>query len=89
MLKRTPSYHLREGGGQAIVTRSDFVTKRRHDFQLGIHCSPPSRECYHRLTAEWEANGQRLPSPNVDRSIAEAPDDWTINGVIQLRCRRS
>jgi hypothetical protein len=35
MPRQTPSYRLRKGYGQAIVTLSDSVMKRRRDYRLG------------------------------------------------------
>ncbi|MBL8879291.1 MAG: site-specific integrase [Phycisphaerales bacterium] len=64
-MPKTPSYRGREGYTQAIVTLTDSVTKKRRDYWLGQHGTPESRELYHRLIAEWEAAGRRLPhSPN-------------------------
>ena len=82
MPKRTPSYRLRKGHGQAIVTLSDSFTKKRRDYWLGEYGSPASREQYHRVIAEWEASGRRLPSQVVDRSLDTVPADWTISELI-------
>ena len=60
-MPKTPSYRKRSGYSQAIVTLSDAATGARRDFWLGEHGSPESREAYHRLIAEWEANGRLLP----------------------------
>jgi len=62
---RVPSYRKRSGYDQAIVTLTDAVTKRRKDYWLGPFDSPASRERYHRLIAEWEARGRRLPEPEA------------------------
>jgi integrase len=40
---------------------TDSATKRRRDYRLGEHGTPESREMYHRLIAEWEANDRRWP----------------------------
>lgn len=61
--KKQPSYRHRKGYAQAIVTLTDRVTKKRRDYWLGTYDSPESRELYHRILAEWEANGRRLPEP--------------------------
>ncbi len=61
MARRTPSYRNRNGYDQAIVTLRDSATGFRRDYWLGSFDSPESREYYHRLIAEWEANGRRLP----------------------------
>ena len=58
-MPKTPSYRQRTGYTQAIVTLTDAVTKRRKDFWLGEYGSTASREAYHRVVAEWEANGRR------------------------------
>lgn len=62
-MPKTPSYRLRPGYTQAIVTLTDSRTGKRRDYWLGEHGSPESRERYHLLIAEWEANGRRLPAP--------------------------
>ena len=90
MPKRTPSYRQRTGYDQAIVTLSDSVTRKRRDYWLGEHNSPASRERYHRLIAEWEANGRRLPSPDFDRPPADGVDCLTLDEccILQGRGRR-
>lgn len=60
-MPKTPSYRLRPGYTPAIVTLNDSATGKRRDYWLGEFDSPASRECYHRLIAEWEAAGRRLP----------------------------
>jgi integrase len=60
-MPKTPSYRARKGTNQAIVTLTDAPTGRRRDYWLGEHGSPGSREAYHRLIAEWEANQRQLP----------------------------
>ncbi len=60
-MPKTPSYRRRPGYTQAIVTLTDSVTKKRRDFWLGPHGTKESREQYHRVIAEWEANGRRFP----------------------------
>ena len=60
-MPKTPSYRCRTGYTQAIVTLTDSVTRKRRDYWLGPHGSPESREHYHLIIAEWEANGRRLP----------------------------
>lgn len=72
MPPRTPSYRLRTGYGQAVVTLSDPATKRRRDYWLGEHGTPASRELYHRLVAAWEATGRRLPDPEEFRPAGSA-----------------
>ena len=60
-MPKTPSYRRRPGYTQAIVTLTDSVTKKRRDYWLGPHGTKESREQYHRVIAEWEASGRRLP----------------------------
>ena len=83
MAKRTPSYRQRSGYDQAIVTLTDSVTKKRRDYWLGEYDTPESRECYHRVIAEWEAGGRRLPPPALDRPAAEAATGITVEEVVQ------
>lgn len=61
-MPKTPSYRSRKGYPQALVTLTDSVTKKRRDYWLGEHGSTESRELYHRVVAEWEANGRRWPN---------------------------
>ena len=61
--RKPPSYRQRKGCEQAIVTLTDAVTKQRRDYWLGEYGTPESREFYHQILAEWEANGRRLPAP--------------------------
>ena len=60
MSTRTPSYRLHQPRRLAVVTLTDAVTKRRRSFYLGPYDTPESRERYHRIVAQWEANGRRL-----------------------------
>jgi len=66
-MPKTPNYRQRKGYDQALVTLTDSVTKKRRDYWLGVFNSPESRERYHRVIAEWEANARRLPDPDFDR----------------------
>lgn len=81
-MPKTPSYRKRKDYSQAIVTLTDAVTKRRRDYWLGEYGTTESRERYHRLIAEWEANGRRLPPPTRDEPNAEAATGATIVEVI-------
>jgi integrase len=65
---KVPSYRLHKQSGQAIVTLTDGLGRRR-DVLLGRHGTPESRTEYARVIAEWEANSHRLPA-----SKAKAPD---------------
>ncbi len=59
--RQQPSYRQRKGYDQAIVTLTDSVTRYRKDYWLGRYGSPESRELYHRVLAQWESGGRRLP----------------------------
>jgi integrase len=72
-----PSYRLHKQSGQAVVTLSDAVTRRRRDVLLGPHGTPVSRAEYARVVAEWEASGRRLASPP-----GSAPADLTVNELV-------
>lgn len=58
---KPPAYRSRRGYDQALVTLTDSRTKKRRDYWLGAYGSPESRELYHLLIAQWEAQGRRLP----------------------------
>jgi integrase len=55
--KQIPSYRLHKQSGQAIVTLTDAVGRRR-DVLLGRFGTPESRAEYARHLAEWEASGR-------------------------------
>ena len=59
--RQSPTYRQRKGYDQAIVTLTDSVTGYRKDYWLGPYGSPESRELYHRVLAQWESGGRRLP----------------------------
>jgi integrase len=65
--RQPPTYRQRKGYDQAIVTLTDSVTGYRKDYWLGPYGSPESRELYHRVLAQWEAGGRRLPVTLDDR----------------------
>jgi hypothetical protein len=86
MSKRTqiPSYRLHKQSGQAVVTLTDGLGRRR-DVLLGKHGTPESRAEYLRVTTEWETNGRRLPQATgptaSDLSIHElilAHWEWAV-----------
>jgi integrase len=58
---KPPTYRQRGGYDQAIVTLTDAATGYRKDYWLGAYGSPESRELYHRVLAQWESGGRRLP----------------------------
>jgi integrase len=64
---KVPSYRLHKQSGQAVVTLTDGLGRRR-DVLLGRHGTPESRVEYARVIAEWEANGRRLPASNTTAS---------------------
>src|SRR5688572_5265805 len=80
---KTPSYRLRPGYTQAIVTLSDAASGKRRDYWLGQHDSPQSREAYHRLIAEWEANGRSLPDANAVSPSGGATDGPTTLDIVR------
>jgi integrase len=77
-MPKTPAYRLRKGYTQAIVTLTDAVTKRRRDYWLGEHGYAESRNQYHCLIADWEANGRRLPAETVYPSLVGPPASITV-----------
>ena len=70
---RVPAYRSRAGYAHALVTLTDSATGKRRDYWLGPHGSPESREAYHRVLAEWEANGRRFPDDRL--SAWRTPSD--------------
>ena len=74
--KPVPSYRLHKQSGQAVVTLTDGLGKRR-DVLLGRYGTPESQTEYRRVLAEWQAAGQRLPQPDPD-----AAPDLSINELI-------
>lgn len=79
-MPRIPSYRKRKDRNQALVTLTDAVTKRRRDYWLGEYGTPESRERYHRLIAEWEANGRRLP--HLQEAEGTADQGMTVAELI-------
>ena len=68
---RTPKLCRHSTSGQGYVTLSG----RR--IYLGRHGRPETEQAYHRVVADWIANGRRLPDP--------APDDFRfelVEGVV-------
>jgi integrase len=79
MPESVPSYRQRSGSNQAIVTLQDAVTKVRRDYWLGDFDTPESRERYHRLIAQWEAQGRVLPAPE---QLPGGPKKITVEEII-------
>ncbi len=86
MPKKPPSYRQRKGYAQALVTLTDAATKQRRDYWLGEHGTAQSRELYHQLLAEWEANGRRLPDPP---GSTDGPEAGITVAEVMMRYWRS
>ncbi len=89
---KPPAYRQREGYDQAIVTLTDAHTKKRRDYWLGPYGSAESRELYHRVIAEWEADERRLPphpgvqvkpTATMNGNGHAAAAEATVNGIIR------
>ena len=85
--RKIPSYRQRPEYGQAIVTLTDSVTKKRRTYWLGEFESRESRERYHRVIALWEAGDRRLPPPDPDgaqrRTAANGAPATTIVEIVR------
>ncbi len=55
----------------AVVTLRDAESSKVQDFYLGDYDSAASREAFHRVVAEWEARGRKLPGDG--QAIVTAP----------------
>lgn len=86
--QRPPAYRQRRGYTQAIVTLTDAVTKRRKDYWLGEYGTAASRELYHRILAEYEALGRRLPARPDRFEAAGSIDEPTVDELILQYWRR-
>jgi integrase len=73
--QKDPSYRLHKQSGQAIVTLPDGLGGRR-DVLLGAYDSPESHAEYHRVVAEWRANGCQ------PRKTTGTAGDLSVNEVI-------
>jgi len=69
---RIPHYRQKKVNGRlyAVVTLADGFGGRR-DVPLGAYGTPESRQAYHRVLAEWEANGRQLQRPADQLSVNE------------------
>ena len=79
MPRTVPSYRQRHYSDQAVVTLGDSVTKERRDFWLGTFNTPESLERYHRLIAEWEIAGRRLPM--IVESSGESSSSSSVSAM--------
>jgi len=77
------AYRQRSGYTQAIATLTDAETRQRRDYWLGEFDSPESRERYHRIIAEREHRGRRLPPPDFDAAPTQRPAAITIVEVVR------
>jgi len=75
---------LCEKRGHGSVALCDRVTKVRTEYWLGPWGEPATREAYHRLAAEWEASGRRLPDRPKSIALREAskPAALTIAAML-------
>jgi len=80
-MPKIPSYRQRKGYDQALVTLTDAATGKRRDYWLGEHGTPASRQRYHRVIAEWEALGRRLPPPDFDGPASSAASGACAGGL--------
>ncbi len=85
--RMSPAYRRRKGYTQAIVTLTDAFTKRRKDYWLGEYGTPASRELYHRVLADYESLGRRLPD-RPPQSEAAAFDEPAVDELILEYWRR-
>src|SRR5262245_61599682 len=70
---RQPTYRLRRGYGQAIVTLADSATGKRKDYWLGEVGSPESHQQYRKVLQQWETLGRRLPLDGGRPLAVEVP----------------
>ena len=87
--RQPPTYRQRTGYDQAIVTLTDSVTGYRKDYWLGPHGSLESRELYHRVLAQWESGGRRLPVTLDDKpaDIAQVSVSEILNAYWKWAAR--
>lgn len=67
---RVPSFRLHKATGQGFV---EIDGARRY---LGRYDLPQTKQAYHRLIAEWLANGRRLPVAPEDITVIELVDRY-------------
>lgn len=81
--RAVPAYRQRGGYTQAIVTLTDSETRQPRDYWLGEFDQPESRERYHRVIAEWERRGRRLPPADFDAPPVRRANEIAIVEVIR------
>jgi hypothetical protein len=81
-MPKTPAYRQRPGYPNALVTLTDSATGKCRDYWLGPVGSAESREAYHRVIAQWESAGRRLPSSGHSASPAECGGEGVSVGDI-------
>ena len=74
---RIPSYRFHKNSGQAVVTIDG------HDFYLGLHDTPASKQKYARLVQEWLASS-RAPLLPALSGTASATQSAVPNGSAQI-----
>ncbi len=60
---------LRTKRGKGTVSLRDRDTGERREYWLGPCDEASTREAYHRLIAQWEATGRRLPQHPVESAL--------------------
>src|SRR4051794_21093311 len=67
-----PKLTFHKASGQGVVRLNG------RDIYCGRFGSPECQVKYHRVIAEWLANGRRLPAPSAPVA-GQAPEDITVN----------
>jgi integrase len=78
---RLPAYRHHVASGQAVVTLTDALSKRRRDVYLGAFGSPESRAEYERVIADWLAGGKVVEASakrTREQFTADRPDPRTM-----------
>ncbi|MBX3408209.1 MAG: site-specific integrase [Phycisphaeraceae bacterium] len=82
-MAKVPAYRCRSGYDQALVTLTDSASGKRRDYWLGPHGSRESRERYHRLIADWEAAGRRLPAGESGATNEGVEQGPTVKQIVR------
>lgn len=77
--RRTPKLRLHKATGQGFV---EIEGRRRY---LGRFDLPGTQEKYHRLIAEWAANGYRVPVAPDEVTVAELALRWDDHALAYYR----